>query len=130
MREAYAVEAVLEMSPEADTRAPGAAITTSLCGSSEHEGPCRLAPHHTSATRDGSHVRVRVLFAVEPELEEHVRSRILAALSTGPLASAQGEATDWRLAHGEVSEVLAHEAAHAARLVRDDPTAAGPRGAG
>jgi hypothetical protein len=113
MREAYAVEAVLEMSPEADTRAPGAAITTSLCGSSEHEGPCRLAPHHTSA-----------------ELEEHVRSRILAALSTGPLASAQGEATDWRLAHGEVSEVLAHEAAHAARLVRDDPTAAGPRGAG
>jgi hypothetical protein len=57
------------ISEDADTAAPGAAITMFLCGSWEHDGPCPLAPHHTRATRDGSHLRIRVLFAVEPELE-------------------------------------------------------------
>jgi hypothetical protein len=36
MREAFAHEAVLVMEPDADMRAPGAAITVALCGHWDH----------------------------------------------------------------------------------------------
>jgi len=106
MRVAYAHEAVLVMDPDDDLRAPGAAITTELCGHWEHEGPCPLAAHHTNAYRVGELVRIRTLFASEPAHERTVRDRIDRALAQG----------QWRLESSGPTEVSPDEAAHADRL--------------
>jgi hypothetical protein len=107
MRDAFAHDAVLRMAADADVRAPGAAVTVALCGHWEHDPPCPLAPHHTSAVRDGGEVRLRILFAAEPGSEEEVRSRIEESLN----------ATHWRLVESRRGEVSAHEAEHARRLI-------------
>jgi len=67
MRQVFAYDAVLMMGQDEDERAPGAGITEALCGSSQHEPPCPLAPHHTTAKRSGEQVHLRVLFAVDPD---------------------------------------------------------------
>ena len=111
MREAFAHDALLGMAPDADVRAPGAAITIALCGSVEHEGPCPLASHHTSARRDGDGVHLRILFAAAPADEDAVRERIDAALAAGGL-----DATRWTLRASGAGAVAHAEAAHAERL--------------
>jgi len=117
MRRAYAHEAVLIMPPDGDLRAPGAAITVALCGHWDHEPPCPLAPHHTRADRDGADVRVRTLFATEPDKEGTVRERIDDALSRGHIEGPEGLITRWQLRTSRRSEVAAEEATHAAQLV-------------
>jgi hypothetical protein len=117
VRQAFAHEVTLTMPPTADTRAPGGAITMALCGHWEHEPPCPLAPHHTTATRTGSEVHVRVLFATEPAHEAAVRDRITAALSAGHLDGPDGIATQWKLLHSAESPVSANEVDHADRLI-------------
>jgi hypothetical protein len=77
-----------------------------LCGHWEHEGPCPLAPHHTSAERAGDEVRLRTLFATEPAQEAEVRARIGAAL-----------AASWTVRASEAVPVRPGEADHARRLV-------------
>ena len=119
-RAAYVHAAVLTMDAAADDRAPGAAVTQSLCGSWEHDGPCPVAPHHTSVVRDGRRVDVRVLFAVEPEREESVRRTVVAALSGGTLATADGRSVEWRLASHARRDLLPDEQAQAARLADAD----------
>jgi hypothetical protein len=119
MRKAFAHEALLVMDTDADSGAPGAAVTESLCGSWEHEGPCPLAPHHTTSRRDGEHLRVRVLFAVEPELEDTVRQRVVAPLALGRLTRPGGVTTSWQLADSRSSELAAGELEHAARLAHE-----------
>jgi hypothetical protein len=104
------------MAPDGDLRAPGGAITVGLCGSWEHEPPCPLAPHHSSAERVGVDVRVRTLFAVEPEREEEVRWRIAQALAAGEQRGPAGGLTRWRLLGITSDAVLPHEADHARRL--------------
>lgn len=116
MRQAFAHNAVLTMPPTADTRAPGGAITAALCGHWEHEPPCPLAPHHTTATRTGAEVHVRVLFATEPDREAAVRDRIAAALAAGHLESPDGT-TDWELLSAAESPVSPEETDHAERLI-------------
>lgn len=106
MRETFAHDAVLMMDPGADTAAPGAAITTALCGHWEHQPPCPLAPHHTEAARRGEEVHLRILFATEPEREPDVRLRIEKALTA-----------QWRVRSCTPSTVRPGEANHAARLV-------------
>jgi hypothetical protein len=118
MRQAFAHEAVLDMAPAADLGAPGAAVTVALCGQWNHEPPCPLAPHHSSAQRVGDRVRVRVLFAAEPEMEDLVRERIDRALSEGPLNGPGGETTVWNLLSSQRSWVTTQERDHAERLVR------------
>lgn len=88
MRQAFAQEAVLLMEPHADVRAPGAAVTVALCGHWEHEPPCPLAPHHVSADEGDGELRVRILFAVEPDKEGEVRRLIEQALS-GPVRAGE-----------------------------------------
>ena len=107
-REPYALDATLRMDPEAEIGAPGAAITIELCGSIEHEPPCPLAPHHTGAVRTGDSVRLRVLFAVEPEREAEVRDRIERALRGG----------EWTLLELSPSAVTLAESDHGERLTR------------
>ena len=107
MRQPFAHEAVLEMAPDADLRAPGGAITVALCGHGEHEPPCPLAAHHTRADRVGDTVVVRTLFATEPERENEVRQRIEAVLSA-----------TWTVRRSGSSPVAADERDHARRLTR------------
>jgi hypothetical protein len=106
MRQAYAHGAVLE--GVADERAPGAAITVGLCGHWEHEPPCPLAPHHTGVTREGDTIRLRILFATEPDHVDEVRGRIDDALAAG----------DWRLIESGCARIDASERGHARRLLK------------
>ncbi|MFG2054453.1 hypothetical protein ACGFI9_10495 [Micromonospora sp. NPDC048930] len=118
MRQGYAHRAVLGMTPDADDRAPGAAVTVALCGHWEHEPPCPVAAHHTGVERVGDEVRLRILFATEPHLEQRVRRDIDRALARGELAGPDGRTTRWRLLDSRPAEPSAHEAEHLQRLVR------------
>lgn len=116
MRAAFAHDAVLAMGSDQDVRAPGGAITVALCGSWDHEPPCPLAPHATSAERDGDVVRVRVLFAAEAGDEAEVRRRIAEALAAGETATPEGGVARWSLTSDAPSEVRPDERDHADRL--------------
>jgi hypothetical protein len=69
------------MEPDADVRDPGAAVAVALCGHWDHEPPCPLAPHRVRADEEGGELRVRILFAAEPDTEPEVRHLIGLALS-------------------------------------------------
>ena len=117
MRMAFAHEAVLAMDPLADVRAPGAAVTMALCGHWDHDPPCPLAPHHCSADRVGDEVRVRTVFAVEPELEDTVRQGIDQALTGGQLAGPDGQTTRWQLRSSQRGVIQNNEMDQAQRLI-------------
>lgn len=119
MRTAFAHDAILSMSPGADLAAPGAAVTVALCGQWEHEPPCPLAPHHTSAIRLDGRVHVRTLFAAEPDVEAVVRQRIDSALAIGQMIGPEGVLTSWLLSSSQPSRLLAEETDHAERLTRN-----------
>lgn len=106
------------MQPDADTGAPGAAITAGLCGHWEHEPPCPIAPHHTSVERIEDAVRLRILFAVDPGREREVRHRIDRVLAGGELAGPDGRSTQWRLISSGESTVLPTESEHSRGLTR------------
>jgi hypothetical protein len=106
MRQAYAHHAVIIST--GDERAPGAAVTVALCGHVEHEPPCPLAPHHTGVTREGDTLRLRILFATEPDHVDEVRTRIDDALAGG----------DWRLIESGCARIDASERDHARRLLK------------
>jgi hypothetical protein len=118
VRQAFVHDAVVGMEAGGDVRAPGAAITVALCGHWEHEPPCPLAPHHTTAERSGETVRLRVLFAAEPAAEADVRGRIEAALSRAALDGPDGVTTRWRFHGARPGVVRMDEAEHAERLVQ------------
>lgn len=102
---------------EAD--AIGAAITTALCGTWDHDGPCPLAPHHTSWHHDPSQpaiIHTRTLYAVEPHRHDEARTRIREGLATGTLTGPNGTTTTWRLLDDQPSTVEPHETTHAAEL--------------
>jgi hypothetical protein len=117
VRSAYAHDAVVRLDAGGDTGAPGAAITVALCGHWEHEPPCPLAPHHTGATPAGESLRLRILFATEPEQERTVRERIDAALGSGRLVGPNDVLSTWQLESCEPSEVAEAEQDHAQRLM-------------
>jgi hypothetical protein len=115
MRTAFAHEAEVSMTPDADPAEVGAAITTAVCGHWEHDPPCPLAPHHTRAEAQGAIVRIRTLFACAPVDEQEVRDRIDAALQRGSLGDESPPS--WQLLSSGPSTVEAAEAEHAERLV-------------
>jgi hypothetical protein len=115
-RQAFAHDAVLTL--DGDERAPGGAITVALCGSWTHEPPCPLAPHHTSATRSGDEVTLRLLFAADADDEARVRSLVEEALARGGTEDGDDVRTTWRLVRSERSEVRPEETEHAGRLLR------------
>lgn len=104
------------MEGDHDLRAPGGAITLSLCGSWEHTPPCPLAPHHTTAERDGDVVRLRVLFATEPGDEVEVRRRIGDALAAGQALTPGGDVARWSVTFEGPGEVSPEESEHGWRL--------------
>jgi hypothetical protein len=113
-RSAFAHTAVVEL--DGDERAPGGAVTKELCGSWDHEPPCPLAPHHTATERYDGHVRLRVLFACEPDHEAEVRSRIEKALHGGEVDDPDGRHVTWRLVESGPAAVRPDERDHATRL--------------
>jgi hypothetical protein len=120
MRQAFVQEAVLLMEPHADVRAPGAAVTVALCGHWDHEPPCPLAPHHVSAADDDGELRVRILFAAEPDKEDEVRHLIEQALS-GQLKFPDGFTTPWQLQLGSLSRADSALAPEGAQGVAEHP---------
>ena|SRR5436305_8812191 len=80
--QAYVTWARLELAAGAEPDAPGAAVTIELCGSTEHEPPCRW-PHNNDYV-DGV---FRTLFAAPPEQEAEVRRRIADALRRSPIVT-------------------------------------------
>jgi hypothetical protein len=117
MREPFAHEAVLTIDEGGDVGAPGAAITVALCGHWDHEPPCPLAPHNTSAQRIDDRVHLRTLFAVEPAREDEVRQRIRSALGEGRLVGPDRRTTHWQLHSGGPAHIRPEEVEQARRLV-------------
>ena len=108
MRQAYAHHATLVLDPGTDPGAPGAVVTGALCGSHRHDPPCPLAPHHTAAEPDGDRLRLRILFATEPDRVDEVRGKIDGALADGP----------WQLVESGCARLDPGERPHARRLLR------------
>jgi hypothetical protein len=117
MRSPYAHEALVELTDGVDEGAPGAAVTVALCGSWQHDGPCPLAPHHTSTRRGPEGLLVRVLFATEPAREPDARRLIAGALAAGQVVPASAVGTRWRLVSQRRCDPSEGERQHAARLV-------------
>ena len=118
MKKPFVHDAVLHLDATADVNAPGAAITTALCGSWQHEGPCPLAPHHTDAVRTATGLAVRVVFAAEPKSESLVRSLIVDALEGGELVGPDGQLSSWRLLRNSVGVLAVEDGPLAARLAQ------------
>ena len=78
--------------------------------------PARLAPHHTSAERDGDVVRLRVLFAVESTDEPEVRRRIAEALAAGHVVTPGGGEARWLVTSEGPDDVRPEESDHGHRL--------------
>ena len=116
MRQAFAHDAVLAMPPGANDAAPGAAVAVALCGHWNHEPPCPLSPHRVDVERVDDRLRVRVLFAAEPDAEREVRRRIDLALS-GQWQFPDGFTTPWELRESRSSSVSPDEAEPARQLV-------------
>ncbi|XVQ08719.1 hypothetical protein ACQP1W_40145 [Spirillospora sp. CA-255316] len=119
MRRPFVHEAAVLMEAGGDSRAPGGAVTVALCGHWDHEPPCPLAPHRTTAERDGDRLRLRVLFAADPADETEVRARIEAALSAGVLDGPDGVTTRWQLAEARPGPVRSEETEHAEAWLTD-----------
>jgi hypothetical protein len=113
--------AVLALSPGADRRAPGGAVTAALCGSWEHPPPCPLAPHHTAVDGADDGVEVRVVFAAAPADEYEVRRRIVAALDAGETTGPDGVVSRWRLVEAAPGTLRDYERDLAARLAGQPP---------
>ena len=78
----HVLHAEVAFGSAADPRAPGGAVTVALCGSWEHEGSCRW-PHHTAVDSAATPSHVRVVYVVDDDELEQVRSMIESALSSG-----------------------------------------------
>jgi len=116
MRSPFAHQAEVDLAPGGDPAALGGAISVEVCGSWDHPGPCPLAPHHTELETEGDRVRIRVLFATEPDHEAEVRRRIAAALATGTQTGPDGHTTTWQLVSEQASEIHTNEVMQAFRL--------------
>lgn len=105
------------MEPDADVRAPGAAVAVALCGHWDYEPPCPMAPHRVGADWIDGELRVRVLFATEPDKEQEVRRLIDRGLA-GQLTFPDDFTTPWRVRESRPSAVSADEAGPAEYLIR------------
>ena len=97
-----------------DEAAPGAAITTELCGSSRHAGACRW-PHNTAVSRDADTAVLRIVFVAPADETAKIRARIRRALEGGRVSTAVGP-RQWRLLSDEPGVILEHEEPLARRL--------------
>ena len=81
----HRLEFRIRLETGADERAPGGAVTVSLCGHWDHHGPCRW-PHYSNiySEVDGSHRLIVEFQAAESEVGI-VSAKITSALHDGRL---------------------------------------------
>ena len=103
---AIAVEAELELAPGADPAAPGAMVTTALCGHWEHDGPCRW-PHNSRLDPSTAPTRLRTVAIVDDETMAEVVARVEAGLR---------QDVRWSVVRCRVSDLSPDEVALAQRL--------------
>ena len=78
-----------------------------LCGSWEHDRPCRW-PNNNAGVLDGDELRFRTVFAAPPAEEALVRERIEAGLRDG----------DWRVLSSGAGELDGDERVLGERIAR------------
>jgi hypothetical protein len=78
-REAFVYEAELTLEEGVDPAHIGAVVTTELCGSWNHEGPCRW-PHNNDVDVKVTPARFRTVFVAEPPDAREICHRIDRAL--------------------------------------------------
>ena len=85
----------IRLEPGADEREPGGAVTVSLCGHWDHEGPCRW-PHFSTITPDvdGYH-RLVVEFDAHADELETVIGKLDAGVMHGQLIDSDGAVSTW-----------------------------------
>ena len=105
-RQAFVHEARLQLEAGTDAGAPGAAVTTALCGHWEHEGPCRW-PHNNDLEVATNGATFRTLFVAAGDDEDEVRTRIVQALEGG---------VGWAVLHSQRRPVAPPEQRLAERL--------------
>ena len=106
-RRAFAFDAVLEMEPGTDTRAPGGAVTVALCGAWDHDGPCRW-PHYSEIDTGSVPARLRTVVVTDDETAAEVITRIENALRSDP---------GWTVTSCEPGDIAPGERALAERLM-------------
>src|SRR3954470_2566420 len=113
VRQAYVHEAELVLAEGLDPAAVGAAVTIALCGSCDHEPPCRWPNNHDI---DACAVPVvfRTLFVAQPGDEPEIRERIERALN---------QADEWEVRSVRARPVRSEEQELAARLLKTPPPA-------
>ena len=77
--DAIAVDALLELKPGTDPRAPGGEVTVALCGHWEHAGPCHW-PHNSRIDSDAAPARLRTVVVVPAADRAEVERRVEVAL--------------------------------------------------
>jgi hypothetical protein len=82
-RAAVALEGVLYLRRGTDARAPGGEVTVALCGSWEHDGPCRW-PDNTHIDVELEPARLRTVVVVPDDEREQVLVLIETALCGDP----------------------------------------------
>jgi hypothetical protein len=107
-REPFVLEARLRLGDETDSNAPGAAVTTALCGHWEHEGPCRW-PHNNHIDLVDRAAYFRTLFVAPADDEDRIRERIEHGLEEG---------VGWVVLRTQSRQVSASEEPLARRLDR------------
>ena len=131
-RHAHAHNATVRLDAGGDPAAIGAAITVALCGSWDHDGPCPLAPHHTSWHEDpnAAHViHTRTLYAVDADREDEAIAALREGLVVGHLVGPGGRTTTWHLLDDRPSPLEPHETDHAEQLASGHEQRQPPRGA-
>jgi len=111
-RLAFVHEIELDLADGTDPAAPGAAVTTALCGHWEHEGPCRW-PHNNALDASAADAVLHTLFIAPSADEAEVRARIDRALEEG---------RGWLALSGRPRPVAARERPLAARLAATLPS--------
>jgi hypothetical protein len=115
-RSGFVHQTMIRASSSFDERAPGGAVTVALCGTLDHDGPCPLAPHHTSTSGIDDLIAVRVVFATEPEREGVVRRCVDTALSAESFRSPDGALSTWTVIESYATSLNTDEYALADRL--------------
>ena len=90
-------ECMIKLAADADERAPGGAVTVSLCGQWDHEGLCRWPHYSTLEPRADGLSRLVVDFNAVPQDVELVRAKIKAGVETGRLVGPDGRISKWRI---------------------------------
>jgi hypothetical protein len=126
MKRSFVQCAKVLLEPGADQAAPGGAVTLALCGSWDHVGAC-CWPHHTSATWDERHGRVRVVFAADEKDEDPVRALIDQALASGKCVGPDGKLSRWQATEQCAGVLSEGERAWGAKI-SESPDVAEPHG--